>query len=336
MKYPYLKEKSSINICAPSSGTGKELEHLAFLAQKQLIEEGFTVVIHPLTLQQHKAKSASYIKRANAINTLMTNEETDMLFPIWGGELALELLPYLEFEAFKEKWILGYSDTSGLLLAITLKTGIATAHGTNAADVRGEQYDSLTGLWKNVLSTKKREYVTQFSSEKFQSEWNFEEPTDIIFHLDTETNWKIIGDDDIKVSGRLLGGCVDIIRHLIGTPFGDIGTFREKHTNKEPLIWFFENCQLSATDLRRSLLQMQYSGWFKDTVLIMFGRSAIQSDVEGYETIDVYKDISHELKIPIVYDIDCGHVPPNMTFVNGAYADVYVSDGRGKVVQHFI
>ncbi len=40
--------------------------------------------------------------------------------------------------------------------------------------------------------------------------------------------------------------------------------------------------------------------------------------------------------VPIIFDIDCGHVPPQMTFINGAYAEVETQNGRGVVVQHFI
>lgn len=48
---------------------------------------------------------------------------------------------------------------------------------------------------------------------------------------------------------------------------------------------------------------------------------------------DVYKELSDELQIPIIYDIDCGHLPPQITFVNGEYAEV--ESENGKVLQTF-
>ena len=51
--------------------------------------------------------------------------------------------------------------------------------------------------------------------------------------------------------------------------------------------------------------------------------------------LDVYKDLSDELGIPIVYDIDCGHLPPQITLINGAYAEVEVDAGKGIVAQYF-
>ncbi|HFD0884371.1 TPA: LD-carboxypeptidase, partial [Enterococcus faecium] len=51
---------------------------------------------------------------------------------------------------------------------------------------------------------------------------------------------------------------------------------------------------------------------------------------------DVYEDLSKELKLPILYDIDCGHVPPQLTLINGAYAEVAVEDRKATVLQTFI
>ena len=150
-----------------------------------------------------------------------------------------------------------------------------------------------------------------------------------------QTYWKTVSDEKVKIQGRLLGGCVDVIRHLIGTPFGDVQNFRRKYINEEPVIWYLENCELTTTDLRRSLVQMKLAGWFEQCSGLMFGRSDANIPVENYTVEDVYKELSEELEIPIIYDIDCGHVPPQITLINGAYAEVEVEEGKGTVLQYF-
>lgn len=112
------------------------------------------------------------------------------------------------------------------------------------------------------------------------------------------------------MQGRLLGGCIDVIRHLIGTPFGDVQYFRNHMIPGDPLIWYLENCEMSVTDLRRSLVQMKLAGWFTGCAGVMFGRSAANRQVEDYTVEDVYRKLSEELQVPVLYDIDCGHVPP--------------------------
>jgi len=231
---------------------------------------------------------------------------------------------------------LGYSDISLLLLAITLNTGIATAHGTNLVDLRGDYSDDTTAMWQSVLSTKKGESILQHSSEKYQKEWQFDKPTPHIFYLTENTYWKSTANHKVKVRGRLLGGCIDTIRHLIGTPYGDVQYFKNNYIAGDSVIWFLENCELSTTDLRRTLIQMKLAGWFNNCNSIMFGRSSANTPVTNYTVEDVYKELSEELQIPILYDIDCGHVPPQITFINGASAEIEVDNGRGTVLHEGI
>lgn len=335
INYPFLEKGATIGVTAPSSGVSPDLHHLIKQSCKSLKKKGYRVVCGETVWTQQKAKSASAKKRANEFMEMMQDENIDLIIPPWGGQLLIEILEDIDFEKINKKWVLGYSDTSVLLLAITLNTGIATAHGTNLVDLRGEYFDDTTAMWQNVLSTKTGASITQHSSEKYQKEWQQDRPSPCVFHLTEETQWKTISEETVNIKGRLLGGCIDVIRHLIGTPFGSVQDFRKKHIDNEPLIWFLENCELTTADLRRSLVQMKLAGWFEDCSGILFGRSAANLPVENYTVEDVYKELGDELNIPIIYDIDCGHVPPQITFINGAFAEIKVKDYKGIVVQHF-
>jgi muramoyltetrapeptide carboxypeptidase len=335
IKYPFLERGVTIGVTAPSSGVQTELHDMFRLACSRMEKKGFKVICGNTVWTQNKAKSSSAKKRADEFNEMIQNNKIDIIIPPWGGELLIEILEYIDFENIKEKWILGYSDTSALLMAITLKTGIATAHGTNIVDLRGEYLDDTTAMWQSVLSTNIGESVVQYSSTKYQKEWQHDNPSPCVFHLTEPTYWKATSNNSVKVQGRLLGGCIDIIRHLVGTPFGDVQGFRKKFFNDEPVLWYFENCGLTTTDLRRSLVQMKLAGWFEQCSGIMFGRSSANHPVNNYSVEDVYKELSSELQIPIIYDIDCGHVPPQVTFINGTYAEVKVEDGKGVVLQRF-
>jgi muramoyltetrapeptide carboxypeptidase len=333
--YPILEKKAIIGVTAPSSGVRPELHGLVKLASSRLEKQGFGVICGETVWTQNKAKAAPALKRAQEFNRMMQDEGIDFIFPPWGGELLIEVLDQIDFDNIKNKWVMGYSDTSALLLAITLKTGIATAHGANLIDVRGEYSDETTAMWKSVLTTRPDSSITQYSSPNYQLKWQHHNPTPCIFHLTETTNWKTVSGGRVKAEGRLLGGCIDIIRHLIGTPYGDVNNFRKKHINNEPIIWFLENCEMNTTDLRRSLVQMRLAGWFDNCTGIMFGRSPANEPIDDYTVEDVYQDLFDELRIPIIYDIDCGHMPPQITFVNGAYGVVKVGEGKGSIVQHF-
>lgn len=336
IKYPILEKGATIGVTAPSSGVKTELHNLFKQSCESMERKGYKVVCGETVWTQEKAKSSSARKRANEFMKMMQDENIDLIIPPWGGSLLIEILENIDFEKINCKWVLGYSDLSVLLLAITLKTGIATAHGTNLVDLRGEYSDETTAMWQSVLSTKTGASITQYSSRKYQKEWQHHNPTPYVYHLTENTHWKSMNSNDVKIKGRLLGGCIDVIRHLVGTPFGRVADFRKQHLDNDPLIWYFENCELSTTDLRRSLVQMKLAGWFDNCSGIMFGRSAANHPIDNYTAEDVYKELTDELQIPIIYDIDCGHVPPQITFINGALAEVELKDDKGIVLQHFL
>ncbi|MFD0590482.1 S66 peptidase family protein [Paenibacillus sp. GCM10027627] len=333
--YPSLKETPVIGITAPSSGVDDPLHPLLKKAIGRLNERGFGTQTGKTTWNQHKAKSAPAIDRASELNEMMANVEIDLIIPPWGGELLIETLEHLAFDRFPNKWLLGYSDTSVLLLATTLKTGIATAHGTNLIDLRGEKSDETTAKWLSVLRTENGGTIVQHSSPFYQEEWNFEEPSPSVFHLTEPTYWNTLSDEPVRIEGRLLGGCIDLIRHLIGTPYGDVSTFQREKLRGEPIVWYFENCEMKTTDLRRSLVQMKLAGWFRHCSGLLFGRSPAGGPVEDYTVEDVYRELAEEVGVPLIHDIDCGHMPPQITFVNGAYAVIESEGGKGTVVQHF-
>ncbi|MBM7096706.1 LD-carboxypeptidase [Bacillus sp. H-16] len=333
--YPTMPSKASIAITAPSSGVENELHHLVKEAVARFEEKGHRVTCGDTVWTQEKAKAASAAVRAEELNRFLSDSTTDVIIPPWGGELLIEILEHIDYEKINRKWLLGYSDTSLLLLAVTLNTGIATAHGTNAVDLRGKETDETTAKWENALSTNAGDFIKQYSSFYYQKEWQFDNPTPWIFHLTEETKWKTVSGQAEQVKGRLLGGCIDVISHLIGTKLGDVKRFRETYLRGDSILWYFENCELSTTDLRRNLVQMKMAGWFDGCSGILFGRSAANTPVEGYTAEDVYEELAEELGIPVIYDIDCGHVPPQITLINGAYAEVSVKEGKGEIVQHF-
>ncbi len=330
--YPKFKNGATIGVTAPSSGVPIELHKLLENAIKNLEEEGFKVVVGNTIWTQNKAKSTTAPIRAQELMKMFKSNIIDCIFPPWGGELLIEILDHINYSEIK-KWILGYSDISLLSLTITLVTGTASAHCTNLIDLRG-QIDCTTQKWKDIISLETGESILQKSSIKYQNEWDFNQSSSA-FNLTEKTMWKTVANEKCHIKGRLLGGCIDVIRHIVGTPFGNVKRFQKKYINNEPIIWYLESSNLSSTDIRRSLMQMKYAGWFDNCSGILFGRCK-EKKIDNYTNFDVYKELFTELQIPVVYDIDCGHLPPQITFINGAYAEIFVNKGEGTVIQSFI
>lgn len=187
IRYPSLSAGATIGVTAPSSGVPKELHPLLEQAISRMKEKGYQMKIMASSWQQNRVRSTGAKTRAAELNALLSSKEIDLILPPWGGELAIEVLAFLDWKSIEPKWILGYSDISLLLLAITLKTGIATAHGTNLIDLRGAQSDPTTAKWETILQTPTGCSCIQVSSEKFQKEWNHESPSPWIYEFSHAT-----------------------------------------------------------------------------------------------------------------------------------------------------
>lgn len=68
---------------------------------------------------------------------------------------------------------------------------------------------------------------------------------------------------------------------------------------------------------------------------MLLGRSG-GPDSESFSYWDALHDVFDDLPIPIIYEADIGHRPPQMTLVNGAVATVASSGGAGRVTLELI
>jgi len=333
IRYPKaLQQGQTIGITAPSSGVDTELHELVHQSQKQFENRGYIVTIGETVWTQHKAASATKEKRAAELNAMLQNQDIHAIIPPWGGEILAEILPLIEWDRIQPKWVLGYSDTSTFLFALTVKTGIATAHGTNLVDLRSDEWDNTTRKFLEVLSSEEGATINQTSSTYYQSEWAHDKQHDpYVFKLDSKTKWETVSNSPVEMNGRLLGGCIDTIHHLIGTPYGNVKELQKTYFRNEPILWYFENCEMSATDFHRTLLQMHQAGWFEHASGFMFGRTSAGQEVGGFTTLDALERLAEATNLPIIYNVDIGHVPPQLTLVNGAYSEIKSANHNGQI-----
>lgn len=61
-----------------------------------------------------------------------------------------------------------------------------------------------------------------------------------------------------------------------------------------------------------------------------------EEDKRDFTLIDALKQGLSTVNVPILYDADIGHIPPQMQIVNGAIGKVDFSDGKASVWQSFL
>lgn len=332
---------SVIGVTAPSSGVPKFLAPRLNLVIQHLKQRGFESVEGICLRNDFKSVSGSAKERANDFQKLWNDPKIDAIVPPWGGELLLNMIPHLNFADLSKnpKWLLGYSDISTLLFAITIKTGISTAHGMNLMDAVLEQNDSLSSQTYEILSLKPGEEVTQNSSKNHQILFrDFSKDVGVTFNLTEKTEWKVLNaGSEMEFSGRIIGGCLDTLRNLIGTPYGNLNEFAARF-QQSGLILYLENSGSEPAEVCRALWNMKLAGWFDSVNGIVFGRSGVSdstgADVFSYR--DALNDVFAESKFPVIYDADIGHKPPQLTILNGSMATLRYKDGAGSLVQTLI
>ena len=128
--------------------------------------------------------------------------------------------------------------------------------------------------------------------------------------------------EDIAVEGRLLGGCLDCLGKLVGTRYDRVVDFTEKY-REDGILWYMEACELNVMDIRRSLWQLEHAGWFQHVRGFLFGRPLCHGEeLFGLNQYRAVTDILGKYHVPILMDLDIGHIPPMMPIINGAYAEV--------------
>ena len=145
MKYPKpLQQGSTVAITAFSSGIAKKHDARFRVVRENLESRGFNVIVGKCLYGQTKHVSAPAQQRADELMSFLMDDEIDAIYPPWGGELAIELLPLIDFaklQTAKPKWILGFSDISTIAAVFASKLRWATAHCSNLMDLTSEAND---------------------------------------------------------------------------------------------------------------------------------------------------------------------------------------------------
>lgn len=340
IQYPTLKTPLTIGVTAPSSGVEQHLHLLITEAEKQLIQRGMKVIIGNTTWTQLKGRSTTKEKRVSELMDYLLDERIDVVMPPWGGSFLMELLPLIDWDELKKagpKWILGYSDISTLSFVYTTMTGYASAHGVNFTELSAPQWDELSSKWIDVITCKTGHTITQSSSHYFQSSWEqvYKNPA-TGFYFDSETEWKVLNQErSNRMTGRLIGGCLNTLQILIGTPFDYVQSFINEYCSEEGTIWYLESVGMDAAKIYRALWQLKYNGWFNKCNGVLIGRAGLYENLGDFTLVDALGDIFDEMGIPVFYEVDIGHVPPQLILVNGAVGEVIVEEGRGTLKMQF-
>lgn len=312
----FLKEGSRVGVCAPSAGVGDRPEEFDMSLQT-LRGQGYEIC-ETDGVRLADPRGGTPQQRGEELTSLFRDSSVDAVFCAAGGDFLYECMPYIRWQTLRRhpKWMVGMSDPTSILFTLTTKYDIATIYGYNAgefgvpefADYDGHCLAMLRGCLEEQYSTT--QYVADFDGLDIR-----------------DTYWQTPGGEQ-QMHGRCIGGCIDVLKDVIGTRYDHAAAFARKY-REDGIVWYFDNFSLSAEVFYRTLLQMREAGWLRYARGVLLGRTLFPSSDTG---MDYGEALARALPdIPYIYDIDVGHTRPSFTMMNGAIIDVRSSGGRGMV-----
>ena len=306
MNYPnFLKKNDLIGITALSSGCSDSVIEMKKAISN--LEKEFNVEVTN-NVYGNYIVSSNKETRINELNELL-NKDIKLLQIARGGDFLYEILNDFPYDEIVKRNIIvqGYSDPTSLLYILTTKYNLATIYGLNGKRYNG---DKLEQFQLNNIEILKGNLIEQSS-------------------FDNELN-SINGD--FESSGILIGGCLEVLKNIIGTKYDETLKFIEKY-KEHKIIWYFDIYNMNPIDVYITLLQFKNAGWFKYSDTFLIGKVLIKQD----ESIMTYKE-SYEKALweNIVYDTNIGHVKPMFTLINGSFSNVSYKNRQIKIKQNIL
>ncbi len=334
MKFPkFLPEGGTIGFAAPSFGCSTEPYRTAFdHSLERWHSLGYKTVLGPnVYADEGIGISNTPEKCGEELTESYVSPDSDVLISCGGGELMCETMDHVDFEAVKNaspKWFMGYSDNTNMGFLLTTICDTASIYGPCAASFGMEP---LHPAIEDAFALLKGEKLTETGYDLYEVEplktednplapYHCTEPRKIVTWLPVDAG-ELSDSSAVQLTGRLVGGCLDCLVNLVGTKFDEVPAFDERYAD-DGIIWFLEACDLNVYSIRRALWHLDRAGWFKHVKGFMFGRPLNGEEMFGLDAYHAVTDILGKYNVPILMDLDIGHIPPMMPLINGAFASV--------------
>ncbi len=345
MRYPaFLKKGDCLGFIAPSFGCSFDPYLSCFdEALKVFGGMGYEILTGPncrAALGQGKSNTPKLC--AEEINDFLIRRDCSAVFSVGGGETMCEDLSFVDFDAIakaRPRWFMGFSDNTNLTFTLPTLCDTAAVYGPCAPAFGmkplhrslGDALDLLNGKQLMVKNYDKWEIEPLKSEEDPFVPYNTTEPSCLkVFGPDGK---EAASGETLDFSGRLLGGCLDILVLLCGTRFDRVKEFCRRYKD-DGVVWFLEACDLSPVAVRRALWQLGEAGWFDTARGFIIGRPYFfNAEAFGLDRFSAVLPALEKYEAPVVMDADVGHLPPMMPLICGAVGQVRAGKGS-LVIEH--
>ena len=233
--------------------------------------------------------------RVDDIHKMFSDPNISAIICARGGWGCLRLLDMLDYDLIKTnpKAFIGYSDISTLQLAFWSQIQMPSLSGPMVAVEMSRTMESFTEnlLWAQINNTESS-YVLQYDSDVTKT-WN-----------------------DGKAEGTLLGGCLSMVAHLLGTPYSP---------DYSGCILFLEDVGEEPYRIDRYLAQLKQAGIFDKINGLILG-NFIEPDINIQKNSFTIKEVLgqyfNNANYPVLYNFPYGHGDIKFTMPVGTNATI--------------
>ena len=301
-----LKKGDTIGIIAPASppSTTEKI----FKGAEYLERLGYRITLGKNVQKVYGYLAGTDQERADDVNAMFGDKTVKAIIAVRGGYGTPRLLPLLDYSLIRRnpKILVGYSDLTGLQLAIYRKTGLVTFSGPMTGVEMFKGIDPFTEehFWRTITATKKQGPVLN--------------PDGLPF----------LPLKEGKGKGILLGGNLSLVTALCGSPY--LPSFRDA-------ILFLEEIEEETYRFDRMMTQLRIAGLLRRASGIVMGEL---TDVKTSDTTkptlspeQVMTDVFADISVPILTGLGYGHVPRKLTIPLGIMATVDGNTGTLRFEQ---
>ena len=225
-----------------------------------------------------------------------------------GGYGASRLLPLLDYDVVRAnpKALLGYSDITALLLGLYQQAGLVTFHGPIAGQ----------NLTPYALAEMRKVLFDPRPPALLAAPPPFERGPGRVDRVNRVTPL-VPG----RVQGRLLGGNLSLVAHLIGTPY---------MPDLTGAILFLEDVNEAVYSIDRMLTQLWLAGALQQVAGLVFGKFTEHRPSEWAQNRlqeEVLAARARALGLPAVMGLMIGHVEDQATIPVGCLAELDAGAG---------
>jgi muramoyltetrapeptide carboxypeptidase len=296
-----LKRGDTIAICAPAGAMENSNDIDKF---KVILESlGLNVKVGENIPKRFGYFSASDQERASEFMSFISDDEVHGIFFIRGGWGCARILDIIDFDEIQAnpKVIMGFSDITSLLNAITAKTGLVTFHGPGG-----------NSTWNDYSVNYIRQLIFEGKKVKYKN---------------LQSDHSITTYSNGIVTGELFGGNLSILCSLIGSKY--LPEWKGK-------ILFIEDVMEEPYRIDRMLFQLKLSGLLDEVNGVILGsfRKCTPKEPEKSFTLEqVFEQHFSTFNKPVFYGAQIGHVRDKFTLPIGVIASMNASSGTITLVE---